>query len=97
MWMAPAGAFFACPQADPLHPASHDTVDKRMHYVHQEGRARFQIRGCGEEMSELACHVLERNGLTSSDLALVVPHQANLRDYSRDAGAARRWTIRRFW
>jgi 3-oxoacyl-[acyl-carrier-protein] synthase-3 len=30
-------------------------------------------------MSELACEILERNGLTSKDLALVVPHQANLR------------------
>jgi 3-oxoacyl-[acyl-carrier-protein] synthase-3 len=30
-------------------------------------------------MSEHAVNILERNGLTSKDLALVVPHQANLR------------------
>jgi 3-oxoacyl-[acyl-carrier-protein] synthase-3 len=48
-----------------------------MHYVHQEGQQVFKY--AVRRMSELACQVLERNGLTSRDLALVVPHQANLR------------------
>ena len=65
------------PAGGSLHPPSHETVDKRMHYVHQEGQQVFKY--AVRRISELACQVLERNGLTSKDLALVVPHQANLR------------------
>ena len=65
------------PGGGALHPPSHETVDKRMHYVHQEGQQVFKY--AVRRMSELACQVLERNGLTSKDLALVVPHQANMR------------------
>ena len=65
------------PGGGSLHPPSHETVEKRMHYVHQEGAQVFKY--AVRRMSELACQILERNGLTSSDLALVVPHQANLR------------------
>jgi len=48
-----------------------------MHYVHQEGSAVFKY--AVRRMAELAAHMVERNGLTSKDIALVVPHQANLR------------------
>src|SRR5271163_2281297 len=65
------------PGGGSLHPPTHETVDKRMHYVHQEGQQVFKY--AVRRISELACQVLERNGLTSNDLALVVPHQANLR------------------
>src|ERR1700684_3253959 len=65
------------PGGGSLHPPTHETVDKRMHYVHQEGQHVFKY--AVRRMSELACQVLERNGLTSKDLALVVPHQANMR------------------
>jgi 3-oxoacyl-[acyl-carrier-protein] synthase-3 len=65
------------PAGGSLHPASHETVDKRMHYVHQEGQQVFKY--AVRRISELACQILERNGFTSRDLALVVPHQANLR------------------
>src|SRR6202167_5719747 len=65
------------PAGGSLHPPSHETVDNRLHYVHQEGEQVF--RYAVRRMSELACQILERNGLTSRDLALVVPHQANLR------------------
>ena len=65
------------PAGGSLHPASHETVDKRMHYVHQEGQQVFKY--AVRRMSELACQIIERNGLTSRDIALVVPHQANLR------------------
>jgi len=71
------GCILRMPAGGSLNPASHDTVDKRMHYVHQEGQSVFKY--AVRRMSELACHVLERNSLTSKDLALVVPHQANLR------------------
>lgn len=58
-------------------PASQETVEKRMHYVHQEGQQVFKY--AVRRMSELACQVLERNGFSTKDLALVIPHQANLR------------------
>jgi 3-oxoacyl-[acyl-carrier-protein] synthase-3 len=48
-----------------------------MHYVHQEGAQVFKY--AVRRMADLACEMLERNGFTSKDLALVVPHQANLR------------------
>src|SRR5579863_1059237 len=65
------------PAGGSLHPSSHETVEKRMHYVHQEGAQVFKY--AVRRMSELAVEILERNGFTSRDLALVVPHQANLR------------------
>jgi 3-oxoacyl-[acyl-carrier-protein] synthase-3 len=65
------------PAGGSLHPPSHETVDKRMHYVHQEGQQVFKY--AVRRMAEIACGLLERNGVTSRDLALVVPHQANLR------------------
>jgi 3-oxoacyl-[acyl-carrier-protein] synthase III len=71
------GSNLYMPAGGSLHPPSHETVEKRMHYVHQEGQQVFKY--AVRRMSELACQVLERNGLSSRDLALVVPHQANLR------------------
>jgi 3-oxoacyl-[acyl-carrier-protein] synthase III len=65
------------PGGGSLHPASHETVENRMHYVHQEGQHVFKY--AVRRMSELACEMLQRNGLSSRDLSLVVPHQANLR------------------
>ena len=65
------------PAGGSLHPPSHETVDKRMHYVHQEGQQVFKY--AVKRQAELACQMLERNGISSRDLALVVPHQANLR------------------
>jgi 3-oxoacyl-[acyl-carrier-protein] synthase-3 len=65
------------PAGGSLHPPSHETIEKRMHYVHQEGAQVFKY--AVRRMSELACQLLERNGFSSRDLALVVPHQANLR------------------
>jgi 3-oxoacyl-[acyl-carrier-protein] synthase III len=65
------------PGGGSLHPSTAETVAQRMHYVHQEGQQVFKY--AVRRMSELAVELLERNGLTSRDLALVVPHQANLR------------------
>jgi 3-oxoacyl-[acyl-carrier-protein] synthase-3 len=65
------------PGGGSLNPSSHETVDKKMHYVHQEGQQVFKY--AVRRMSELAAEILERNGLKGDDLALVVPHQANLR------------------
>jgi 3-oxoacyl-[acyl-carrier-protein] synthase III len=65
------------PGGGSLHPASQETIDKRMHYVHQAGQQVFKY--AVRRMSDIAYQMLERNGLTGRDLALVVPHQANLR------------------
>src|SRR5271168_700133 len=71
------GKYLFMPGGGSLHPASHETIDQKMHYVHQEGAQVFKY--AVRNMADLACEMLERNGYTSKDLALVVPHQANLR------------------
>jgi 3-oxoacyl-[acyl-carrier-protein] synthase-3 len=71
------GQFLYMPGGGSLNPPSHDTVDKKMHYVHQVGPQVFKY--AVRRMAEVACHLLERNGYSNKDLALVVPHQANLR------------------
>ncbi|MFI5092341.1 MAG: beta-ketoacyl-ACP synthase III [Candidatus Acidiferrum sp.] len=71
------GQFLYMPGGGSLHPTSAETVEKRMHYVHQEGSQVFKY--AVRRMAEVATGLLERNGFTSNDLALVVPHQANLR------------------
>jgi 3-oxoacyl-[acyl-carrier-protein] synthase III len=71
------GNFLYMPGGGSLNPATHDTVDKNMHVVHQEGSQVFKY--AVRRMAETAVNLLERNGFKSDDLALVVPHQANLR------------------
>ncbi|HEV7514431.1 MAG TPA: beta-ketoacyl-ACP synthase III [Candidatus Acidoferrum sp.] len=71
------GNFLYMPGGGSLNPPTHDTVDKNMHVVHQEGSQVFKY--AVRRMAELAVNLLERNGFKSEDLALVVPHQANLR------------------
>jgi 3-oxoacyl-[acyl-carrier-protein] synthase-3 len=58
-------------------PASHETVDKRLHYVHQDGQTvfRFAVR----KNEEVCRRLLDRNGITADDLDLFVSHQANKR------------------
>jgi len=58
-------------------PASHETVDKRMHYVHQDGSAVFKY--AVRKMYESCREVLARNGLTVDNVDIMIPHQANLR------------------
>ena len=60
-----------------LNPASHETVDKRMHYIYQDGQQvyKFAVR----KMLEATTKVLARNGVTGADLGCFIPHQANLR------------------
>ena len=65
------------PGGGSLHPASHETVDKKMHYVHQDGQAVFKY--AVRKMAEASVALLDRNGLKGSDVALFVPHQANRR------------------
>ncbi len=60
-----------------LMPASHETVDKRLHYIYQDGKTVFKSAVIG--MAEVAAEIMIRNHLTANDVAYLVPHQANLR------------------
>ena len=71
------GSFLYMPGGGSLHPSSRETIEKRMHYVHQEGSQVFKY--AVRRMTEMAAHLLEKNGFTKDNLKLLVPHQANLR------------------
>jgi 3-oxoacyl-[acyl-carrier-protein] synthase-3 len=60
-----------------LNPPTHETVDKKMHYVFQDGKSVFKSAVVG--MADVAAEILERNHLSGDDIAWLVPHQANLR------------------
>jgi len=60
-----------------IRPASHETVDALEHYAYQEGQAVFKF--AVTNMADVAAEVMERNNLTSDDVAWLVPHQANKR------------------
>ncbi|MBC8111914.1 MAG: ketoacyl-ACP synthase III [Verrucomicrobia bacterium] len=59
------------------NPSSHETVDKKMHFVYQEGAAVFKY--AVSNMAEIAEQVIKRNHLTQETIAFLVPHQANKR------------------
>ncbi|HSD63075.1 MAG TPA: beta-ketoacyl-ACP synthase III [Ignavibacteriaceae bacterium] len=60
-----------------LNPPSHETVDKKMHYLYQDGKAVFKVAVKG--MADISYEIMKKNNLTSDDIAYLVPHQANLR------------------
>lgn len=60
-----------------LNPPTHETVDRRMHYLYQEGRSVFKF--AVEGMADVAEEVMRRNELSGDDVRYLVPHQANLR------------------
>lgn len=71
------GEFLYMPAGGSLNPASHETVDKKMHYVHQEGQPVFKY--AVRRMGEISRAILQRNGYESGDVDLFIAHQANLR------------------
>jgi 3-oxoacyl-[acyl-carrier-protein] synthase-3 len=58
-------------------PASIETIQKREHFVYQEGSAVFKF--AVTNMADVSAQIAERNKLTSDDIAWLVPHQANKR------------------
>ena len=58
-------------------PPSHETVEKRLHYVKQDGQAVFKF--AVRKMADASEKLLARNGFSGSDLDCFIPHQANLR------------------
>jgi 3-oxoacyl-[acyl-carrier-protein] synthase-3 len=71
------GSALYMPAGGSLRPPSHETVDRRMHYVKQDGQTVFKF--AVKKTEEISRRVLERNGLTPKDLDLFVSHQANRR------------------
>lgn len=71
------GKYLNMPAGGSARPASHETVDARLHYVHQNGRQVY--RYAVSKMYELCEAVLARNGFRAEDLDLMIPHQANKR------------------
>jgi len=69
------GDFLKMPAGGSRLPASHETVDKRQHFVFQDGSQVFKY--AVRKMYESCSTLLARNGLTAADVAVVVPHQAN--------------------
>jgi len=73
-----SGADALCmPAGGSRRPPSHETIDERLHYVKQDGRAVFKF--AVRKTEEIARRVLERNQLAPSDLDLFISHQANRR------------------
>lgn len=65
------------PGGGSLHPSTVETVQQKMHYVHQDGQSvyKFAVR----KMVEVSEAVLNRNGVCIDELACFIPHQANKR------------------
>ncbi len=59
------------------YPASHETIDNRLHYIRQEGQSVFKF--AVTKMADTAAEIMESNELTGDDVAWLVPHQANKR------------------
>ena len=60
-----------------LNPPSHNTVDNKMHFLFQDGKAVFKVAVKG--MADISYEVMKKNNLTADDIAYLVPHQANMR------------------
>ena len=60
-----------------LNPASHETINAREHFIHQEGQQVFKF--AVTNMADAAAEIMERNQLSGEDVTWLVPHQANER------------------
>jgi 3-oxoacyl-[acyl-carrier-protein] synthase III len=71
------GEFLHMKAGGSRRPSSLETVQKKEHYVHQEGKQVFKF--AVTEMADVSAGIIERNGLTGEDVAFFIPHQANIR------------------
>ena len=71
------GEFLKMKAGGSLHPASHETVDAREHYVYQDGQPVF--KKAVKSMADVSEEIMQKNNLTADDVAWLVPHQANKR------------------
>ena len=73
-----------------VSPSSHQTVDRREHFVYQDGQAVFKV--AVSKMADISVEMMKKHNIASDDLSWLVPHQANLRIID---AVARRMGIRR--
>ena len=71
------GQFLYMPGGGSLNPASHQTVDQKMHYIHQDGKNVFKY--AVKKMAEMTERILAKNQLTGQDVDCFIAHQANRR------------------
>ena len=71
------GPALCMPAGGSRMPASHETVEQRLHYVKQDGQAVFKF--AVRKTEEIARRVLDKNGIDPSEIDLFVSHQANRR------------------
>lgn len=71
------GCYLQMPAGGSRLPASVETVQRKLHYVHQDGPQVFKY--AVRKMYEVSKTLLERNSLTPADIDVFIPHQANRR------------------
>lgn len=71
------GEFLHMVAGGSLNPATHETIDNKEHYIRQDGKSVFKFAVKG--MADIAEEVVSRNGLSGDDIAMLIPHQANIR------------------
>ncbi len=71
------GPALCMPAGGSRMPASHETVEQRLHYVKQDGQTVFKF--AVRKTEEISRRVLSRNGFDASEIDLFVSHQANRR------------------
>ena len=69
--------FLLQPGGGSANPPTQETVEKRMHYVKQEGKQVFKF--AVTNMADVSAAIMDKNNLKSEDVDWLVPHQANLR------------------
>ncbi|HAY35330.1 MAG TPA: beta-ketoacyl-ACP synthase III [Ignavibacteria bacterium] len=60
-----------------LNPPSVETIEKRMHYVYQDGKTVF--KEAVKSMADVSYEIMTKNNITSDQVSFLVPHQANMR------------------
>ncbi len=71
------GQYLYMPGGGSLNPASHETVDQKMHYIHHDGKNVFKY--AVKKMTEMTERILAKNNLTGKDVDCFISHQANRR------------------
>ena len=60
-----------------INPASHETVDQKLHNIKQDGKIVF--KHAVSSMADTCDELIKRNDLSKDEITWIVPHQANLR------------------
>lgn len=75
--------YICVPGGGASHPASPKTIKEKKHYIKMRGNETFKV--AVRTLEELVVNTLKENNLKPSDLAMLIPHQANLRIISATA------------